>query len=88
MSDGFPQVLRRRGLGKSRDRRKSIRAFLTALTISIVQIGVPIARADPVDDVVEALKIRDYLLASEAECRVAARAQARSTASTPPWMPE
>ena len=51
-----------------------LRAFGTAIVI--ISAACAVARAEPVDDVIEALKIRDYLHASEDECRAAAREQA------------
>ena len=44
---------------------------------AIVALGVGPAHGEAVDDVVEALKIRDYLQASEAQCRSAVHGQAR-----------
>lgn len=62
-----------RGSGALNSRVRALGVFGLAL----LSIGATAAHGEPVDEVVEALKVREYLLASEAECRVAAQAQAQ-----------
>ncbi len=68
-------------LGKGRWHGFGPRRFdlgvLSLLCAAVVAISVGPAHGEAVDDVVEALRIRDYLQASEAQCRSAAHGQAR-----------
>ena len=53
------------------------RRLLGALAVALVALGPATARGEAVEDVIQALKIRDYLRASEAQCRDAALARAQ-----------
>jgi len=49
--------------------------FLSLLAAALVALTAATARGETVDDVIDALKIREYLLASEEQCRSSAHDQ-------------
>lgn len=53
------------------------RRISSALAVALVALLPGMARGEAIDDVIRALKIRDYLRASEAQCREAALARAQ-----------
>ncbi len=55
--------------------------LLSLLGAALLAATYSAAKAEPVDDVIEELKIREYLSATENECRVAARNHARRQVS-------
>ncbi len=61
--------------------RKKCSGFLTAFGVALLTFGVSNAHGEPLDDMIEALGIREYLLASEEQCRSVARDQAQNQIS-------
>ena len=61
--------------------RKKCSGFLTAFGAALLMFGVSSAHGEPLDDMIEALGIREYLLASEEQCRSVARDQAKNQIS-------
>ena len=58
-------------------RAQGLAAILGAFATAVICVVYAAAKAAPVDDVIEALGIRQYLYASEEQCRVAALNHAR-----------